>query len=131
MSAAVGPAPQGFEVRVHVPVETVAVLRPEGALDLRSSPELVARVELHLQLGRNVVVDMRDVELLGTSALHALLGVHAAARRAGLALWLTGADAPSVARTLGATGLAEVLPVSTSSTEELVWALAHPQRPSI
>ena len=42
------------------------------------------------------------------SALHALLGVHAAATRAGLALWLTGADAPSVARTLGATGLGEV-----------------------
>lgn len=130
MGPTVSPAPRGFEVRVHVPVATVAVLRPEGELDLVTSPELVARIALHLGLGRHVVVDMRDITLLGSSALHALLSMHAAAERAGLQLWLTAAGKPVVSRVLEQTGLGSVLPVSAASTEEVVWALAHPRRPT-
>ncbi|GAY11585.1 STAS domain-containing protein [Pseudonocardia sp. N23] len=123
----ISPAPGGFEVRAHVPVPTVAVLRPEGELDMVTSPELVVRVEFHLDQERHVVVDLRDVDLLTSNALHALLAVHAAAQRRGLRLRLTGTDHTAVTRVLGQTGLDAVLPISASSTEEVVAALAHPR----
>lgn len=127
MSPMISPAPGGFEVRAHVPVPTVAVLRPEGELDMVTAPELVVRVEFHLDQQRHVVLDLRDVDLLTSNALQALLVVHTAAQRHGLRLRITGTDHGAVARVLGQTGLDAVLPLTALSTEEAVAALAHPR----
>ncbi|GEL21905.1 hypothetical protein PSU4_08590 [Pseudonocardia sulfidoxydans NBRC 16205] len=122
------PAPGGFEVRAHVPVPTVAVLRPDGELDMVTVPELVVRVEFHLHQERHVVLDLRDVDLLTSTALQALLVVHDATQRRGLRLRITGTDHGAVARVLTQTGLHAVLPITALSTEEAVAALAHPRR---
>ncbi|RTL66867.1 MAG: anti-sigma factor antagonist [Pseudonocardiaceae bacterium] len=127
MSPMISPAPGGFEVRAHVPVPSVAVLRPEGELDMVTAPELVVRVEFHLDQERHVVLDLRDVDLLTSNALQALLVVHNAAQRRGLRLRITGTDHGAVARVLGQTGLDAVLPITALSTEEAVAALAHPR----
>lgn len=127
MSPLTSPAPGGFEVRTHVPVPTVAVLRPEGELDLVTAPELVARVELHVGQGRHVVIDLQDVTLLTSSALQSLLAVHTTARTAGRRLRLTGCGHAPVARVLVGTGLDAVLPLTALSSEEVVAALAHPR----
>jgi len=111
MSPMISPAPGGFEVRAHVPMPSVAVLRPEGELDMVAAPEL----------------DLRDVDLLTSNALQALLVVHNAAQRRGLRLRITGTDHGAVARVLGQTGLDAVLPITALSTEEAVAALAHPR----
>jgi anti-anti-sigma factor len=121
------PAPGGFEVRAHIPAPAVAVLRPEGELDMVTAPELVLRVEFHLDQERHVVLDLRDVELLTSNALQVLLGVHDAAQRRGLRLRITGTDHGAVARVLARTGLDAVLPITGLSTEEAVAALAHPR----
>ncbi|ODU02138.1 MAG: hypothetical protein ABS81_18540 [Pseudonocardia sp. SCN 72-86] len=126
----ISPAPGGFEVRAHVPVPTVAVLRPEGELDMLTAPELVVRVEFHLDQQRHVVLDLRDVDLLTSTALQALLIVHTTAQRHGLRLRITGTDHAAVTRVLTQTGLDAVLPLTALSTEEAVAALAHP-RPGV
>ncbi|GEL19962.1 STAS domain-containing protein [Pseudonocardia asaccharolytica] len=124
-------APSGpLEIRVHHPAPTVVVVRPLGALDMLTAPQLITRVEFHLGCGRHVVIDLQDLEFLGSSGLHALLELYAVAKAAGLQLHLTSVDGPAIARVLELTGLSRVLPVTRSSTEELVATLSHPRRHS-
>ncbi|WP_214367825.1 STAS domain-containing protein [Pseudonocardia sp. H11422] len=120
-----------LEVRVHIPSPAVAVLRPFGAIDLMTAPLFVERVEFQLSCHAHTIIDMRDVTFLGSRGVRALLTVHESARTAGVRLYLTSADTPPTARVLQLTGLAELLPVITTSTDELVAGLTHSWGPRV
>ncbi|MHA6795542.1 STAS domain-containing protein [Pseudonocardia bannensis] len=120
-----------LEVRVHIPSPAVAVVRPFGELDLLTAPLFVERVEFQLTCHAHTIIDMRDVTFIGSCGVRALLEVHESARAAGVRLYVTSTDTRPTARILELTGLSELLPLVTTSTDELVAGLVRTWRPRV
>lgn len=59
------------------------ILVVRGELDLATAPELEAAVTEGLDAGKQVVVDLRELDFMDSSGLRVLVAAHARARRAG------------------------------------------------
>jgi anti-sigma B factor antagonist len=91
-----------------------------------SSPTLRKAVAAALTDRRGLVVDLTDVQFLGTSGLAALVEARSAARRAGAELWLACAHR-AVVRPLRIAGLVELFQIA-DTVEAALRALADPAR---
>jgi len=101
----------------------VHILEVAGELDFYNSSRLHRSVENLIDTrASRLLIDLREVSFLDSSAVGTLVAVHAALRDKGLALQITGVDG-SVKSALELTGVARALPIASSREE----ALAHLQ----
>lgn len=114
--------------RLHSPVPSTVVVRPAGDVDLLTAQTFRRDLEQQLRTRVHVIVDLQEIGVLGSSGLEVLVGVHEAARAAGVHLYLTGTEGPGVARALREGDLLDVLPVSDLDTDALLQRLMHPRR---
>ncbi|NMH99160.1 DUF6292 family protein [Pseudonocardia acidicola] len=78
--SAAGRPSRWFDVTVHRPTGTVAVLRAAGTLDSHTAPLLEVAVEEQVSTPTQVVVvDLRDVDYFGGSGLRCLMRIRALA----------------------------------------------------
>ena len=90
------------------PAVSTVVLAPGGELDLANAAELEARLAQAHRPGTTVVLDLRDVTFIDSSALAVVLSAHRRLLRTGGALRLVH-PADSVLRVLRICGLADRL----------------------
>jgi anti-anti-sigma factor len=57
-----------------------AVVVPRGELDLATAPQLDDVVQAHLAAGRDVIVDLRELDFMDSSGLRVLVAGHTRAR---------------------------------------------------
>jgi anti-anti-sigma factor len=91
-------------VRVVDATDTMTALAVEGECDLTTAPELADIARRFIAEGRNVIVDLSEVEFLDASTVRALLEVDAAARARGCTLVVQLGGSGFVGRVLGITG---------------------------
>jgi anti-anti-sigma factor len=60
-----------------------AVVLVRGELDLATAPDLEGAVTAGLDAGKDVVVDLRELDFMDSSGLRVLVAAHARARRDG------------------------------------------------
>ena len=101
----------------HEPEARVCVLRPQGDIDMSSSPELRVALEHAVNRGCvNVVLDLAEVDYADSSALSLIVWMdHLLAPRGGK-LVLAGATR-NVSRVLELSGLIGVAPTVTSAAD--------------
>jgi anti-anti-sigma factor len=98
-----------MNITTEVAPGDVAVIRPEGRLNMAAAPRLRAAVTETVTAGRaRVVVDLALVEFIDSSGLGALIGGLKAARQAGGDLRIAAPPA-QVSTVLGLTNLDRVL----------------------
>lgn len=114
--------------RLHSPIPSTVVVRPAGDVGPLTAPIFRRDLEQQLRTRAHVVVDLQEIGVLGPSGLEVLVGVHEAARAAGVHLYLTGTDGPGVSRALREADLLDVLPVSELDTDALLQRLVYPRR---
>jgi anti-anti-sigma factor len=95
------------------------VVAARGELDLRTSPELEARLTRAFDAGAELVIlDLRQIEFMDSTGLRAVLGAHQRAHDTGRRFALVrGAD--QVERVLTLTGVRDLLTV-VDAPEELL-----------
>lgn len=87
------------------------VVRPEGELDLATSPELERLVLGRLDAGGAVVLDLRGLEFMDSSGVRVLLAANARAEGDGSALRIVRPEPGSpVERILTVSGIDRALP---------------------
>jgi anti-sigma B factor antagonist len=92
---------------------------PRGELDLASASELRAQLEHAWQSGVDqVVVDLRDVEFMDSTGLHAIVGAHQHAQESGLAFGIVDGG-EQVHKLLSLTGMLDTLIVAATPDELL------------
>ena len=98
---------------------SATVVAARGELDLRTSPELEARLIAAFDAGAKLVIlDLRQIEFMDSTGLRAILGAHQRAHDTGCRFALVrGAD--QVERVLTLTGVRELLTV-VDAPEELL-----------
>jgi anti-anti-sigma factor len=86
------------------------VCAASGELDLATAPDLEAVVLPAARAGRDIVLDLRELDFMDSSGVRVVVAVHAAAQESGggLALVRT-ADGSAVQRVLEVSGLDGIL----------------------
>ncbi len=98
------------------------VLAVAGEVDAVTVPQFRdALMQQAPAAGRRVVVDLSELRLMDTAAIHVLVSVNNRVMAGGGLLVLAGAQ-PAVARVLSLTGADEVMPVVGSVAEALALA---------
>jgi len=98
------------------------VLAVAGELDAVTVPQFRAALMQGAQaVGWRVVVDLSELQLMDTAAIHVLVSANNRVMAGGGLLVLAGAQ-PAVARVLSLAGADEVMPVVGSVTEALALA---------
>ena len=108
-----------LDVRLHVPIPDVVVVRVSGSVDEATSLELARRVGQQLGRAPHVVIDLQDVGSLCGRSLSLLCALHRRAVATGTQLHVS-ADRVDVLRSLQRSGLDQL--VSVSPAAELVVA---------
>ena len=76
-----GSAPNGFSLEIKRQRET-AQLIPAGEVDLATAGQLQSELEKLIEAGfTRIVIDLRRIEFLDSSGLHALISAHARAQQ--------------------------------------------------
>jgi anti-sigma B factor antagonist len=92
----------------------VPVVEVSGELDLATAPELRERLDAHLDAGRyTIVVDLRSVTFLDSTALGVLVGALKRCRERDGDLRLTTAE-PRILKLFTITGLNETFSISSA-----------------
>lgn len=74
-------APIGLSIEARPKRETVEII-PSGELDLASVEQLQRELERQIDVGfARIIIDLRRVEFLDSTALHLILSAHARAER--------------------------------------------------
>ncbi len=108
IGASISP-PVGFSIDVEPQRDTVQIA-PRGELDLGTVEQLQRQLGELIEAGfERLVIDLRGVEFLDSTALHALFDLHAKAQRDGWVLAIIP-GAPSVQRVFEITGTSDHLP---------------------
>lgn len=106
-----------FRISLHPERDCVRVV-PVGELDVATAPEVGARLRELREVGFvRIVLDLRELDFLGSAGLRLLVQEHELARRDGHEFTLI-AGTPATQRAIELCGLLEHLP------------LVEPQRPS-
>jgi anti-anti-sigma factor len=108
-----------LDVRLHVPIPDVVVVRVSGSVDEATSLELARRVRQQLGRAPHVVIDLQDVGSLCERSLRLLSALHRRAGATGTQLHVS-ADRVDVLRSLRRSGLDRLVPVCPAA--ELVVA---------
>jgi anti-anti-sigma factor len=109
----------GLDVRLHVPIPDVVVIRVSGSVDEAAGPVLARRIGEQLGRAPHVVIDLRDVGSLCGQSLSLLGAVHRRALAMGTQLHVS-AERHEVLRSLQHSGLDQLLSVRPAA--ELVVA---------
>jgi anti-anti-sigma factor len=99
-----------LDVRLHVPIPDVVVVRVSGSVDEATSLELARRVGQQLGRAPHVVIDLQDVGSLCERFLRLLRALHRRASAAGTRLHVS-ADRPDLLGSLQRSGLDQLVPV--------------------
>jgi anti-anti-sigma factor len=105
----------------------VAVLTPEGELDVDSAPMLRSALRDELDADRACIVDLRAVSFVDSSILSALLGGHRYSTKLGLGFGLVLGGPDSAVRRLIELVMIR-LPVYDDLDAAVAGATAHPSR---
>ncbi|WP_433287051.1 STAS domain-containing protein [Pseudonocardia sp. CA-142604] len=108
-----------LDVRLHVPIPDVVVVRVSGSVDEATSLELARRVGQQLGRAPHVVIDLRDVGSLCERSLRLLSALHRRAVATSTQLHVS-ADRVDVLCSLRRSGLDKLVPVRPAA--ELVVA---------
>jgi anti-anti-sigma factor len=111
-----------LDVRLHVPIPDVVVVRVSGAVDEVAGPVLGRRIGEQLGRAPHVVIDLQDVESLSGASLHLLCDVHRRAAPRGTQLHVSAASG-DVLSSLRRSGLDQLVPVCPAA-EMVVAGLA-------
>jgi anti-anti-sigma factor len=111
-----------LDVRLHVPIPDVVVVRVSGAVDEASGLELARRVGQQLGRAPHVVIDLQDVGSLCERSLHLLCALHRQAGATGTRLHVS-ADRDDVLCSLRHSGLDQLVSVCPAA-EVVVAGLA-------
>jgi anti-sigma B factor antagonist len=99
-------------------VDDLAVLAISGTLDVLTSPELEARISAAVDRSpAGVVVDLSDVDFLGSSAMGALVAAHSDLTP-GIRFVIV-ADGPATSRPLKLVGIADIIDIFATLDEAL------------
>jgi anti-anti-sigma factor len=108
-----------LDVRLHVPIPDVVVVRVTGSVDEATSLEFARRVRQQLGRAPHVVIDLQDVGSLCERSVRLLRALHRRAVATGTQLHVA-ADRLDVLRTLQRSGLDQLVPIRPAA--ELVVA---------
>jgi anti-anti-sigma factor len=108
-----------LDVRLHVPIPDVVVVRVSGSVDEATSLELARRVGQQLGRAPHVVIDLQDVGSLCGRSLRLLCALQRRAVAKGTQLHVS-AERGDVLRSLQRSGLDQLVPVCPAA--ELVVA---------
>jgi len=96
-----------------------AIVVPSGELDLASAPELREQLERAWRSGaQQVIVDLRDVQFMDSTGLHAIVGAHQYAQESGLAFGVVDGG-EQVHKLLSLTRVLDTLRVAASPDDLL------------
>jgi anti-anti-sigma factor len=105
-------APIGFSVEINLQRETAEII-PAGELDLATIGQLQSELEALIDAGfARIVIDLRRVEFLDSTGLHALVSAHARAKHEDWQLAIIPGRR-AVQRVFEITGIVEELPFSS------------------
>ncbi|MFK0247219.1 STAS domain-containing protein [Amycolatopsis azurea] len=96
----------------------IAVIHVAGDVDQISCEPISARVTARLEQGVSTVLDLTAVRFLGSAGLSLLVAAHTTARLFGAGFVIV-ADKPVVLRPIELTGLAPILPITSTLTTAL------------
>jgi anti-anti-sigma regulatory factor len=99
-----------LDVRLHVPIPDVVVVRVSGSVDEATSLELARRVGQQLGRAPHVVIDLQDVGALCERWLRLLRALHRRAGATGTQLHVS-VDRGDVLGALRRSGLDQLVPV--------------------
>ncbi len=108
------PAPSGWSCRVTHEADGVTRIALAGELDMAVAPAFRAELERAVTESSRVIVDLRELEFMDSSGMHALAAAGARARAMNARLVIAHA-AGSVLRLLELTGMREALEVVEES----------------
>jgi anti-anti-sigma factor len=108
-----------LDVRLHVPIPDVVVIRVSGSVDETTGPVLARRVGQQLGRAPHVVIDLEDVDCLCGRFLELLCALQGDAAAAGTQLHVS-AERHEVLRWLERSGLDQVVQIRPAA--ELVVA---------
>lgn len=98
-------APDHLRIAVSHPSRDIAVITPDGEIDMATAPLLVERVTPELYRRAHVVIDLTGVAFLASRGVQAIVDLRNAAAEHGTELHLVGRLQPIVARILSIAGL--------------------------
>jgi anti-anti-sigma factor len=108
--------PAAFQIQASVLSDAVSLLLLRGELDLAAAAMLRTRVEAAAT--RGLIIDLREVTFIDSSALRELLNARQALERHGSRLVLSGVPAP-VRRLLDLTGTARLFELAETRAEAI------------
>ena len=100
--------PEQFDIAVEHR-DGVVVVRPQGELDIATTPMLDEILRDLAEQGASVVLDLAGVEFIDSSGLQTILTAHEVSERDGLGLTMLPGP-PAVMKVFGLAGLDERLP---------------------
>jgi anti-anti-sigma factor len=108
------PGPYTWRCRVSPDADGATRIALAGELDMAAAPAFRAELERALTEQARVIVDLRSLDFMDSSGMHALAGADARARAAGTRLVIEHPTS-AVLRMLELTGMVEVLEVINGS----------------
>jgi anti-sigma B factor antagonist len=108
--------PAAFEIQASVLSDAVSLLLLRGELDLAAAAMLRTRVEAAAT--RGLIIDLREVTFIDSSALRELLNARGELERHGSRLVLSGVPAP-VRRLLDLTGTTHLFELAETRAEAI------------
>jgi anti-anti-sigma factor len=102
------PAPDQFDIAVEH-CDGVVVVRPQGELDIATTPLLDEVLSDLAGRGASAVLDLGDVAFIDSSGLQTILAAHATSQRDGFGLTMLPGP-PPVMKVFELAGLADRLP---------------------
>jgi anti-anti-sigma factor len=111
-----------LDLRVHVPIPEVVIVRASGTVNRLTASVLAQRVSYQLTRARHVVVDLGDVTVANPRGLAILLPLHHQATARGTQLHIVRAEHDAVRRALHTAGLDQLL-VFDSTAEAVIAGL--------
>ncbi|MGH3549230.1 MAG: STAS domain-containing protein [Pseudonocardiaceae bacterium] len=111
-----------LNLRLHVPIPEVAIVRVSGTVNTLTASVLARRVSYQLSRARHVVVDLADVKVVDPGGLAVLRTLHHQAINCGSQLHVVRAEHDAVRRPLHTAGLDQLL-VFESTAEAVIAGL--------
>ncbi len=111
-----------LDLRVHVPIADVVIVRVGGTVNRLTASVLAKRVGYQLTRARHVVVDLGDVTVADPRGLAILLTLHHQATARGTQLHIVRAEHDAVRGALHTAGLDQLL-VFDSTAEAVIAGL--------
>jgi anti-anti-sigma factor len=110
--------PPAFEIEASALSADISLLLLRGELDLAAAASLHARVEAMAATGGGMIIDVREVTFIDSSALRELLNARQAVARHGGRLVLSGAS-PGMQRLLDMTGTAALFDTTATRAQAI------------